>query len=209
LIDWQAALASAQLPEDLDAIKAHRRAVKIALRHAGLPDNLLSAVETRALRSGRRQTGLFQSNRASRWNLNPQDPQFGTERDCNIIVLRLWGMILAFDNAPAIGNEAREILERHYLGVALQAGTYRDSLLLESLDYQQVLAEIENPIHGVSQLHLGHQDPTIHPKHVPQNILWRSHRSNLIQGNMTLRQARIYIVKLIGRYFELGELNIE
>jgi len=26
---------------------------------------------------------------------------------------------------------------------------------------------------------------------------------------MTLRQARIYFVKLIGRYFELGEITIE
>jgi len=25
---------------------------------------------------------------------------------------------------------------------------------------------------------------------------------------MTLREARIYLIKLIGRYFELGELNI-
>jgi hypothetical protein len=27
--------------------------------------------------------------------------------------------------------------------------------------------------------------------------------ATLIQGNMTLRQSRIYLLKLIGRYFEL------
>jgi hypothetical protein len=32
--------------------------------------------------------------------------------------------------------------------------------------------------------------------------------ATLIQGNMTLRQSRIYLLKLIGRYFELGELDI-
>jgi hypothetical protein len=56
--------------------------------------------------------------------------------------------------------------------------------------------------------HIGHQDPTLHPRHVPANVAWRTSRSNLIQGNMTLRQARIYLLKLIGRYFELGELDI-
>lgn len=64
-------------------------------------------------------------------------------------------------------------------------------------------------MHGHSSFHIGHEDPTRKPKHTPDNIGWRTFRSNLIQGNMTLRQARIYFVKLIGRYFELGEITIE
>jgi hypothetical protein len=195
-------------PQDLATIDQHRREVKKALRDAGAPNNLLSAIETRALRSGRRQTGQFKSNREPRWQLNHNDPQYGTEWDCKVIQLRLMGMCLQFDNAPAVPDEIRQLLEEDYVGQPIIAGSYRDSLLLESMDYLLLVREAENPRHGSSQFHIGHEDPTIHPKHVPHNISWRSHRSNLIQGNMTLREARIYIIKLIARYFELGELDI-
>lgn len=117
-------------------------------------------------------------------------------------------MLLEFSNPPHIADEARTILEEKYFGRQLIAGTFRDSLLLETLDYEVFLQEAMNPNHGHSNFHLGHLDPGLMPKHVPDNIFWRTHRSNLIQGNMTLRAARIYILKLIGRYFELGEIDI-
>jgi hypothetical protein len=56
--------------------------------------------------------------------------------------------------------------------------------------------------------HIGHDDPTAIPKHTPTNISLRTLRSNLIQGNMTLTEARTKLVELIGRYFELGEVTI-
>jgi len=157
------------------------------------------------LRSARRQYGVH----ATLTNLKPNDPQYGTEIDCKIIEIRLLAMTLSFDNAPKLDRETRKMLETKYLGVSIQAGSYRDSLLLERMDFKQFVKEAENPTHGSSNFHLGHEDPTLSPKHVPHNISWRSHRSNLIQGDMTLRQARIYFVKLIARYFELGELNLK
>lgn len=102
----------------------------------------------------------------------------------------------------------RQVLEQRYFFRALSPGTMRDALLLEAFDFNELVEEDANPQHGHSNFHLGHQDPTVQPKHKPDNITWRSHRSNLIQGNMTLRQSRIYFVKLIARYFELGELTI-
>ena len=209
MVNWRAALERAEIPEDIAIIDKHRRLVKRAFKDSGVPKKLVSGIETRALRSGRRQTGEFQTNREPRWKLDPKNPQFGTERDCKVIQLRLYGMLLAFDNPPALDLEVRKLLERHYIGEALESGTYKDSLLLERMDYRNFVAEIENPKHGFSNFHIGHEDPTIHPKHIPANITWRSSRSNLIQGDMTLREARIYIIRLIGRYFELGELEID
>lgn len=69
------------------------RALDKALRKAGIHTKLIGAVATRALKSGRRKTGEFPSNRANRWSLKVGDPQFGTELDCRIIYLKLWGMI--------------------------------------------------------------------------------------------------------------------
>lgn len=201
-------VALAQLNQDLKKLKALLR------RQPDFPSNLIAAIETRALRSGRRQTGVFRSNRTPRWKLihdHPQhgtDSQYGTESDCKQILIRLLIATLEFRNAPRIDDPLLSELSQRYLGRDLNPSSYRDSLLLEFLDFQVLRAEAESPTHGHSQFHIGHEDPTLSPKHVPENVAWRTLRSNLIQGDMTLRQARIYIIKLIARYFELGELPL-
>lgn len=201
-------IENATFPTTIALVDADRRIIKAALRAAGVPSNIVQGIETRALKSQRRQTGSYQSNRQSRWTLSHGDPQMGTELDCKIIQLRLMGMLMQFEGAPTISPDAQTILETRYLGNPIVAGTYCDSLLLERMSYLQFVNEALTPTHGTSNFHLGHEDPTQSPKHTPGNIAWRTHRSNLIQGNMTLREARIYILKLIGRYFELGELDL-
>ncbi len=200
--------------QPLSVIDTDLREFKKILRKSGFPSSLISAIETRALRSGRRQTGVFQTNRESRWNLihddpvHGTDPQYGTEEDCKTILLILLLTTLEFQNAPTVDHALVDDLSRRYLGRPLERDSYRDSLLLEFLDFQALRAEAESPTHGRSAFHIGHIDPTRVPKHVPENVAWRTLRSNLIQGDMTLREARIYIVKLIARYFELGEIHI-
>lgn len=181
--------------------------VRAGLRAAGVPSNLLSGISTRAQRSGRRQTGEFQSNREARWKLKPNDPQYGTEKDCKTIELRLLGMMCEFVNAPVPDEAVREILSK-YIGHMPVPGTYRDALTLERLDYNDFLDEAGNPIWGRSKFHIGHIDPNQMPRHTPENISWRTMRSNLIQGDQTLREARAKFVELIGRYFDLGEVTI-
>jgi len=202
-------ITHAAIPHDMAVIDKDRKKVKAALRKHGVPNNLLTNISTRALRSGRRQTGEFKSNRDPRWKLKPQDPQYGTEIDCKLIELRLIAMALQFDNAPVVDDDIRKLLEERYLGESIAPGLYRDSLLLERMSFKLLLEESEKSTQGKSNFHIGHEDPTLTPKHVPQNISWRSHRSNLIQGDMTLRAARVYFVKLIARYFELGEIDLK
>jgi hypothetical protein len=198
----------------LQEINHDLRELKKILRENGFPSNLISAIETRALRSGRRQTGIFRSNRQSRWTLihddaaHGTDPQYGTEDDCKTILIILLLTTLEFKNAPEIDDPKIVELSRRYLKRPLKIGSFLDALLLEFLDFQRLRAEADNPTHGYSEFHIGHLNPTMIPKHVPENIAWRTLRSNLIQGNMSLREARIYIIKLIARYFELGEIEI-
>lgn len=138
--------ANATPPPDIATLDADRRAVKAAFRSAGCPNKLLAGLETRALKSGRRQTGQFQSNRDPRWTLVTNDPQFGTERDCKIIQLRLMAMLLQFKNPPAVDNLILQKLESNYLGEKIVAGSYRDSLLLESLNYDEFVIEAQSEI---------------------------------------------------------------
>ena len=207
---------------DLTLVDNHRLAVAAALRAAGIPGKVVDAIKTKALLTGRKQTGKHATNRDPRWTLSEDHPQYGTERDCKIIFCVLGGQIFCFDNAPpvptelkrvsasvkAFGPDLKDILESSYLHTSIQPGKFVDSLLLEHFDFNALVEEGINPVHGHSGFHLGHEDPTRSPKHTPDNIAWRTFRSNLIQGNMTLRQSRIYFVKLIGRYFDLGEIPI-
>lgn len=192
----------------LHEINADRLRVRRAFLRAGVERRLLDAIRTRATKSGRRQTGKYQSNREARWKLQPDDPQYGTEVDCKIIELRLMGFLLAFSKPPPVDEGTVDFLAERYLGTPPVPGTYRDSLLLEPLDFAVVAEESVKPTQGVSKIHLGHENPAIQPKHVPSNVAWRTERSNLIQGDMTLREARIYIIKLIARYFDLGEVEV-
>ncbi len=79
----------------------------------GVPSNLLNGITTRARRTGRRQTGTYQTNRASRWNLDQGDPQYGTDTDCKKIELRLLGMMCEFVNGPDIDDATRTILAKY------------------------------------------------------------------------------------------------
>jgi hypothetical protein len=192
---------------DLDQVRVDFNAAKKALRVAGVPAKLVRSIETKALRTGRKQTGEHATNRQSRWAINQASPQYASESDSRIIFIILCAMMFEFENAPPLGKEAR-ILFESYLGKTIKPGGYLDALLLEKLDYNKLRDDCLSPQHGYGIYHIGHQDPTRSPRHVPDNVAWRTSRSNLIQGNMTLREARIYLVKLIGRYFELGELDI-
>jgi hypothetical protein len=194
--------------DEIAILNRDLRKVRAGLRISGVPNKLLDNIGTRALRSGRRQTGTNQSNRASRWRLDPTDPQFGLEADCKMILLRLYGMMLEFTNAPQVDDETKATLEK-YLGQPIRPAEYRDALTLERLNYSEFAAEIESPVHGRSRFHLGHEDPKATPKHTPSNVSWREERSNLIQGDLTLPEARTKFVELIARYFELGEVRIE
>lgn len=193
---------------DLPDIEIHAKHVRVALRLAGVPAKTLTAIKAKALKTGRKVTGEHATNRDFRWTRKPNHPQYGTERDCKIIFVKLCAQIFCFDDAPSMEAGLRQIFEEKYLGHSIVPGTYRDKLLLERFSFPGFVAEGLAPVHGHSGFHIGHEDPTLTPKHQPDNVGWRTYRSNLIQGNMTLRSARIYFLKLIARYFELGEIDI-
>lgn len=131
---------------DTSAIDQDLRAVRRGLRQAGVPAGVVTAIATRALRAPRRKTGAFPANRQARWTLSPSHPDYGTERDCKVMLLRLYGMMLEFRNAPQVDSVTRQVLEK-YLGKTIQPGTYEDALTLERLDYGRLVAGAAAPVH--------------------------------------------------------------
>jgi hypothetical protein len=92
-------------PPPLADIETHFDAMGAVLRAAGVPGNVVGAIRTKALRTGRKVTGEFATNRDPRWSLDINHPQYGTEIDCKIIFVKLAAQIFCFDNAPSMPTE--------------------------------------------------------------------------------------------------------
>lgn len=185
-----------------------RRQILASLTRASYPTNFVASIDARAKDSPRSQTGAHKSNRISRWHLPNTDRSYGSRSDCIHISITLIAMVMEFDGAPQVDSQTLKLLSG-YLGRTIRPTTYRDSLTLEPLRWAQLRTDLEHPRSGVSAYHLGHIDPGLMPcRHVPTNIEWRTSRSNAIQGDQTLREAKAELLKLIGRYFNLGEITI-
>ena len=172
------------MPEPtLEQIEHDLRIVRRGLKDAGAPQSVLNSIKTRALKTGRRQTGPHKGNRANRWDVSTDDRQYGSEPDCKMILLKLYAEMLEFKNAPTVDEATKQTLEK-YLGHQIEHGTYRDALTKERLDFARLVAESKDPQHGKSEFHLGHENPKAFPRHTPENVHWRGARSNLHPGRL-------------------------
>jgi DNA modification methylase len=63
-----------------------------------VPNKAIASIQAKALRTGRKVTGIHATNRASRWRLPPTHPQYGTEVNCKIIFVRLCAQLFCFDS---------------------------------------------------------------------------------------------------------------
>ena len=164
----------------IDKIDNDIKVITKSIKVLGVPNKMLSGIKTRALRTMRKTSGPHQTNRDRRWSLSPDHPQYGSEIDCKLILLKLFGQLFSFVKAPQLDVISREILES-YLGKNITPGAYVDPLTREAMDFERFVDEAKNPKHGHSYFHIGHHDPKLQPKHTPKNINWRTHPSNMIQ----------------------------
>jgi hypothetical protein len=164
------------------------------LRAAGVPRKLLESIARKSLKTPRRQTGRVdrRTNRHLRWSVSPDHPDYSSERDAHLVLLRLLIDLVAMRSAPDIGGDRIAELSRKYFDGTTAGRATSDPLTGEILDYRGLVQDIvEKPQHGYSKFHIGHQDPRSHPKHLPGNVRWQLKTSNDFQGRMDVRVARI------------------
>src|SRR5687767_4803058 len=139
----------------IEQLDADIKAVKKALRAAGVHENLVTGISTRALRTARKTTGKEKTNRECRWMISDTHSQYAPEPECKAMLLRLYAMLMEFEGAPQLPAETVKTLEQH-LGRSLRPNSYRDPLTLETMSYAEVSAAAAAPKHGESGLHMGH-----------------------------------------------------
>lgn len=180
--------------DPLADIRADLRDLVDRLRTAGVPVKLLASIERKCMRTPRRQTGRLdrRTNRQNRWILILDHPDYSTERDALLVRLRLLLDVLGMQDSPQVDRDFVTALARKYFEDTGAGESTRDPLTDEPLSYPELVEDIvNNPKHGYSRFHIGHQDPRFQPKHNPGNVRWQSKKSNDFQGTMDIRVARI------------------
>src|SRR5262249_44070255 len=132
------------------------------------------------------------TNRDLRWKLASDHPDYSSEDDARLTLLRLLIDLLRMRNAPQIDRDFLISLSTKYFGRRSSDGNITDPLTEEPLDYSELVHDVvTKPKHGYSKFHIGHQDPRYHPKHTPNNVRWQLKSSNDFQQKMDIRVARI------------------
>ena len=128
---------------------------------------------------GRPQDGA-DGNRINRW-LMPTDHKFyATEKDATLVQIRYYLQALSMTNAPESTDSDFQDAFHWLAGHAIAPGEYLDPIQLIPIDLNEFFS---NP-RGVTSGHLIPLDRG--GKHEPQNAFLMLHRSNQLQGNLTL-----------------------
>lgn len=180
--------------DPLDVVREDLDRLMESMRHAGVAEKLLESMSRKCLRTPRRQTGRvdFRTNRQPRWRIVAEHPDYASELNANLVLLRLLIDSLHMQNAPDVDERLiADISERHFAALGLSDHTL-DPLTDEVLNWDELVEDVvTNPVHGYSRFHIGHQDPKLQPKHMPANVRWQLKPSNDFQDGMDIRVARI------------------
>lgn len=182
------------MTSQLDGVRVDLRRLVAALRAAQVPRPLIESIRRKCLRTPRRQTGRLdrRTNREPRWNVVNDHPDYSTEMGAHLVFLRLLLDLLRMSDAPRTDRGLVDELSTRLFGSPLSDDPLTDPVTDVVLSYPELIRDVvENPTHGYSKFHIGHQDPKSHPKHAPANVRWQLKSSNDFQGTMDVRVARL------------------
>lgn len=149
----------------------------------GIKGGLLKSIEDRALRSYRVFTQGVPQQRQYRWILDRKNRQYATERNCQLVLLKLLATIFEFKNAPVVLPVDLPILEK-ILSRKIRPDSCLDVLTGEKLDFLKFIEQS-------SVFHISHLLPRAKGgSHHPDNVEWSTRRGNLLQSDLPLDEAK-------------------
>ena len=183
-------------PPDFIEILKVRVAYKKTLKDI-VPKNILDKIDVCSYKTERSQTGDFKTNREYRWETMRCSPQGASKKSCWEIEVKLMKQICEMKNFPE-NVELPNNIDRINRNITLCP------VMLEKLDYNDLLEEGNNTIHGESTMQLGHLKPKSNSlgTHNKDNISWISKEGNRIQGNNSIDEIHEKIISLSDRIIE-------
>jgi hypothetical protein len=147
--------------------------------------------------AGRPQDGE-DGNRINRWMLPTDHKQYATEREATLVEISFYMQALSFTNAPKIAEPSFENAWSWILGHPVRQGKYLDPIQLRPISLTKVL---ESP----RMITSGHINPLDRGgKHEIGNVFLVLHRSNQMQGNMTLSEFLLASNEIVEKHREHG-----
>jgi hypothetical protein len=153
-------------------------------------------IQLQVRRTPRRVTGPYKTNRASRWKLRSDHPDYTAGDQIPRIEAKLFAMALEFRNAPDLPESVASAAEA-ILGHEFNPGSYRCPISGRSMSFRKMLDEARKPQHGRSAFHVGHVRPKARGGvNSPDNMYWATDLGNRIQGDKTLNDTVKLIVEM-------------
>lgn len=153
-------------------------------------------IQLQVRRSPRRQTGIYKTNRESRWKLAPDHPDYTALEDIPGVEAKLFSQILQFEGAPIPTPEVVEAATR-ILGKECKPNAYRCPISGRPLSFNELLKGAQNPSHGRSDFHVGHIRPkALGGSNTADNTYWTSSLGNRIQGDKSWAETVKTIIEM-------------
>ena len=183
-------------PSDFIKILKARIAYKKILNDI-IPKKILGKIDVCSYKTERSQTGDFKTNREYRWETVRCSPQGASKKFCWEIEVKLMNQICEMKNFPDNVKLPDNINE-------IERNTTLCPVMLEKLDYNDLLEDGNNTTHGESTMQLGHLEPKSNSlgAHNKNNISWISKEGNRIQGNNSIDEIHEKIISLSKRITE-------
>jgi hypothetical protein len=142
---------------------------------------------------GRPQDGS-DGNRINRWLMPLEHKFYASEKDATLVQIRYYLQTLSMIGAPELPLKDLKASFQWLTGHLIEPGLYEDPIQLVQL-------EIEPFLKAPRSLTSGHLIPLDRGgKHVPENAYLMLHRSNQLQGNMTLDELVDLMKRIVERH---------
>ena len=153
-------------------------------------------VERQVRRTPRRQTGEYKTNRACRWSLPEDHPDYTAPDEIARIEAKLYAMALEFQEAPRISDDVAAAAST-VLGKVVARGDYRCPVTGRPMSFRELVEECQNPKPGRSTFHVGHVKPrALKGGNTADNTSWTTDLGNRIQGDKSWHETTKIIVEM-------------
>jgi len=142
---------------------------------------------------GRPQDGK-DGNRMNRWLFEPTHKQYATEKDATLVQIRYYLQALSMTSAPKLPESELQTAFKWLAGHLIEPGAYQDPIQLIQIDLKTSLQEPRS-------INSGHLVPLDRGgRHVPENAFLMLHRSNQMQGNMSVTELIELMSQIVQRH---------
>jgi hypothetical protein len=167
--------------------------VTTKMRDAGRRSPPWKPTSSRVL--GRPQDGS-DGNRIKRWLMTPDHKFYANEIDATLVEIKYYLQLLSMNDAPLLPENTIQESFNWLVEHDILPNRYLDPIQLIPISLREVMEDART-------IQSGHLHPLDRGgKHIPKNAFLMLHRSNQLQGNLTVDELVALMNEIIKRHYE-------